>query len=92
MSAIGTIAAAPSAQTSAGAEIHAAERSRDLSLDATGAQEAQTAQPAQPAPSVTTAPPAHPHEQTVEPDLDALARQVYTVLRRRLATEQRRLG
>ena len=41
---------------------------------------------------VTPAPQGNPHEGTVEPDLDALARQVYTVLRRRLASEQRRFG
>jgi hypothetical protein len=29
---------------------------------------------------------------TPDPDLDALARQVYTILKRRLAAEQRRLG
>jgi hypothetical protein len=38
------------------------------------------------APSATTAPP------TVEPDLDALAHQVYSVLRRRLSIERRRHG
>jgi hypothetical protein len=33
-----------------------------------------------------------PTQQMVEPDLDALARQVYAVLRRRLLAEQRRAG
>jgi hypothetical protein len=32
------------------------------------------------------------HQADVEPDLDALARQVYARLKRRLAAEQRRLG
>jgi hypothetical protein len=41
---------------------------------------------------VTPAQSADPHHGTVEPDLDALARQVYTLLRRRLASEQRRFA
>jgi hypothetical protein len=44
------------------------------------------AQPAAPAaaPAASNAP--------VAPDLDVLARQVYDILRRRLATEHRRMG
>jgi hypothetical protein len=33
-----------------------------------------------------------PSPEAVEPDLDALARQVYTILRNRLSAERRRLG
>ena len=61
--------------------VFAAEHGRDTNLD-----------PSVPAAGVTPAPQANPHEGAVEPDLDALARQVYTVLRRRLASEQRRFG
>src|SRR5262249_11140450 len=42
-----------------------------------------------------TPPPATPEGQAqaqVEPNLDALAHQVYTILKRRLASERRRLG
>jgi uncharacterized protein DUF4157 len=65
--------------------VFAAEHGRDTETDT-------EADPAVAAAGVTPAPQANPHEGTVEPDLDALARQVYTVLRRRLASEQRRFG
>ena len=45
----------------------------------------------QPAPAPSSAAPAAQRAEP-EPDLDALAKQVYDVLKRRLAAERRRLG
>lgn len=55
----------------------------------TGREIAETTAMVQPEP---VAQPLEGSERTPEPDLDALARQVYAVLRRRLATERRRSG
>ncbi len=43
-------------------------------------------------PATASSPGGEEHKGAVEPDLDALARQVYGVLKRRLAAERRRLG
>jgi hypothetical protein len=58
--------------------LHFADESRSLAIDPT--VDAPGAAP----------PPAEPAH--VEPDLDALARQVYAVLKRRLSAEKRRVG
>ncbi len=56
----------------------------------TAATDRSTASHDSPAPASATG--GDEHAGPVEPDLDALARQVYGVLRRRLAAERRRLG
>ena len=61
------------------AEIHAAARQRRAASPSTPAE--------QPPAAERPAPPEQP-----DPDLDALARQVYGVLKRRLAAEKRRIG
>jgi hypothetical protein len=71
----------PGGDNAAALPVYAAEHGRDTDADGSATT-----------PGVTPAPSANPHERTVEPDLDALARQVYTLLRRRLASEQRRFG
>jgi len=43
-------------------------------------------------PAAAASPASHPHEPSPPPDLDALARSVYDVLKRRLAAERRREG
>jgi hypothetical protein len=45
-----------------------------------------------PTADTSTAAPGHPAHNSVEPDLDALARQVYGVLKRRLLAERQRFG
>jgi hypothetical protein len=55
------------------------------------AQLAETTRPA-PAPAPESTQPEQANEEAAGPDLDALAKQVYDVLKRRLAAERRRLG
>jgi hypothetical protein len=51
-----------------------------------------SADPDTAAAAAAAAPPPPAMQPAVQPDLDALARQVYDVLKRRLAVEQRRAG
>ncbi|MGI9148111.1 MAG: eCIS core domain-containing protein [Chloroflexota bacterium] len=71
--------AAGDGSSAGGPQVYAAEHGRDLHANDAGETVTSETQP-------------HHDERAVEPDLDALARQVYTVLRRRLASEQRRFG
>ena len=64
--------------------VDAAPLQRALEDEPASSEEATS--PAPGAPTEATATPGQP-----QPDLDALARQVYTVLKRRLAAERRRV-
>jgi hypothetical protein len=71
--------------TSTGEQLHSPFQA--LAADTATAEPSATRPQTQAEPDGHAAPPAQ-----VEPDLDALARQVYTILNRRLDLERRRLG
>jgi hypothetical protein len=63
---------------------------RSAGMEAPALQRAERGRSLPPQAPQSPAPPSPRSEQPAEPDLDALARQVYTALKRRLASEQRR--